>query len=62
MMEKWRIDRLNKSAAIIQRFVKMFIYRRKYLKLQKIALMIQTAGRRYLAIKTAQNLRYFLVL
>lgn len=57
MMEKWRIDRLNKSAAIIQRFVKMFIYRRKYLKLQKIALLIQTAGRRYLAMKTAQGLR-----
>ena len=57
MMEKWRIDRLNKSAGIIQRFVKMFIYRRKYLKIKQIALQLQTAGRRYLAIMKARELR-----
>ena len=57
MMEKLRADRLNKSAAIIQRFVKMFIYRRKYLKIRAIALKIQTAGRAYLARQQAQALR-----
>ena len=40
-----------------KRFVKMFIYRRKYLAMKKIALMIQTAGRRHLAMKKAQGLR-----
>ena len=56
MMEKLRADRLNKSAAIIQRFVKMFIYRRRYLRIRSIAIKIQTAGRRYMAIQMASSL------
>ncbi|CAG5110772.1 Oidioi.mRNA.OKI2018_I69.chr2.g5138.t1.cds [Oikopleura dioica] len=57
LMEKWRIDRLNHSAAIIQKFIKMFIYRRQYLKKRAIAIKLQTAARAFLARKQLQELR-----
>jgi myosin-5 len=57
LMEKWRIDRLNHSASIIQKFIKMFIYRRQYLKKRAIALKIQTAARAFLARKKLRGLK-----
>ena len=57
LMEKWRIDRLNRCAVIIQKFIKMFIYRRQYMKMQEIALKLQTAARAYLARKHLTELR-----
>ena len=57
LMEKWRIDRLNRCAVIIQKFIKMFIYRRQYLKMKQITLKVQTVARGYLARKHLQDLR-----
>ena len=45
IMEKWRIDRLNRCAVIIQKFIKMFIYRRQYIRMQQITLKLQSAAR-----------------
>ena len=51
IMEKWRLDRLNRCAVIIQKFIKMFIYRRQYIQMQKITLKLQRIGRGYIARK-----------
>ena len=51
LLERIRTQRLRECAILIQKIIKGFIYRRRYLKLQESVLLLQTQARAYLARK-----------
>jgi myosin-5 len=56
-MEKLRSDRLNASATMIQKNIRRFLARLHYLRVQKMALMLQSIARRKMAIREMELLR-----
>ncbi|OQR68447.1 hypothetical protein BIW11_12909 [Tropilaelaps mercedesae] len=56
-MEKLRNDKLNQAAIMIQKVVKSFVYRQRYLRTTKTIRGIQRYGRGVLARRRAQTLR-----
>ena len=56
-LEKLRGDKLRACGIMIQKHVKGWIYRKKYLQIQKATLVLQRNIRGYLARKLAQHLR-----
>eukprot|EP00898_Chlorokybus_atmophyticus_P006930 jgi/Chlat1/7238/Chrsp58S09133 len=57
ILDKLRLQRLNSAATTIQKFVRRFIVRRKYLKICKSALVIQAHARGLLARLLYKHMR-----
>lgn len=56
-MEKLRSDKLNSCATMIQKNVRRFLARLRYLRVQKMALMLQSIARRRVAVREMELLR-----
>ncbi|CAG9820455.1 unnamed protein product [Phaedon cochleariae] len=56
-LEKLRSDKLRLCCIMMQKTVRMFVARKKYLKIKRSALLIQTYGRGVLARRLAESLR-----
>lgn len=57
LLEKMRGDRLNESAIVIQKNLRMIYYKKQYHLIRNSIIAIQTLGRAYLARRNAQSLR-----
>ncbi|XP_072396790.1 unconventional myosin-Va isoform X1 [Diabrotica undecimpunctata] len=56
-MEKLRSDKLRACCIMMQKTVRMFIYRKRYLRIKRTTLNIQRYGRGMLARRLAQDIR-----
>ncbi|EPB90564.1 myosin ATPase [Mucor circinelloides 1006PhL] len=56
-MEKLRSDKLNSCATMIQKNVRRFLARLRYLRVQKMTLMLQSIARRKVAVRDMELLR-----
>ncbi|OBZ84954.1 Myosin-2A [Choanephora cucurbitarum] len=56
-LEKLRSDRFNECAVMLQKNMKRFIYRQRYVRTRELAIQIQCVARRKVAIAKTQTLR-----
>ncbi|CAH1990989.1 unnamed protein product [Acanthoscelides obtectus] len=56
-LEKLRTDKQRQCCIMIQKTIRAFIYRRRYMKMKKSAMLIQRYGRGFLARRLAQSIR-----
>ncbi|EFA06975.2 unconventional myosin-Va [Tribolium castaneum] len=56
-LEKLRADKLKACCIMMQKTIRAFIWRKKYLRIKRCTINIQRYGRGYLARKLAENLR-----
>ncbi|KAI8394115.1 P-loop containing nucleoside triphosphate hydrolase protein [Radiomyces spectabilis] len=56
-LEKLRLDRFNECAILLQKNMRRFIYRTRYLRMQQLALSLQCIARRKVAVAKLKRLR-----
>lgn len=56
-MEKLRSDRFNECAILVQKNIRRYVYRTRYLRMQKLALGLQCIARRKVAQAKLQSYR-----
>lgn len=56
-LEKLRTDRFNECAVMLQKHMKRFIYRTRYVRTKELAVQIQCIARKKVALAKMQALR-----
>ena len=55
-MEKLRADRWNECAIVLQKNIRRYIYRSRYLRIREMTLKLQCVARTRIAIKALQRM------